>query len=122
MKLSLVLPLMLSTATFTTPAHGNVPGERPDALLGTDWSDSHLFLPLTLVRDESIDITVQVDKGARGLACKLTYGDIDIATDNGITCHLSAKGHGMRSYVLHVSNLDQQSHQVFFTLTRGHTR
>lgn len=122
MKLSLVLPLMLSTATFTTPAHGNVPGERPDVLLGTTDNDSRFYLPLTLVRNESITLDVQVETNVRGdaIACRLLSNDVLLASDNGRACHLSAQGFGLRHYVLQVINLDAtRGHQVYITANRG---
>jgi hypothetical protein len=118
MKLSFIIPLML----LPTVALANVPGEKPDVLLGTTDNDNRFYLPLTLVRNESITLNVQVETNVRGdaIACRLLSDDVLLASDNGRECHLSAQGFGLRHYVLQVVNLDAtRGHQVYITANRG---
>ena len=131
MKNYMVLPLLLAVSSTVAPAFANVPGETPDAILGTDNNDAHFFLTFALVRNESIDIIVQPERRARGhvLACALTLASTEAgaqgtvqATDSGRSCHIALTGSGMRQYVLHVTNLDQQHpHEIYIDMTRGTT-
>lgn len=129
MKTYLILPLLLAVASNTTSAMANVPGETPDAILGTSDGDAHFFLTFALVRNESIDIVVQPERWAQGrvLACALTLASTEAgaqgtvqATDNGRTCHIALTGQGERHFVLHVSNLDHlHPHNIYIDMQRG---
>src|SRR5271154_3825760 len=98
MKLGLIIPLMLSAATATTSARGNVPGESPDVILGTTDNDNRFMMPFSLVRNEDITIQVQVEPSIRGeaIACRLLSEGQLLASDDGTTCHLFAQGFGLR--------------------------
>jgi hypothetical protein len=99
---------------------------RPDVILGVGLDDNHFYMPLTLVRDESITITIHLERTARAgnlISCKLTTGEATIASDMGNSCSLSVSGTGLRYYVLHICNVDEdQSHQVFIDANRGRSR
>lgn len=110
-------------ADTVTMAH---PQRRPDAILGVGLYDNHFFMPFTLVRDEGITIRVQLERAARAgdlIACKLTSGETTVSSDMGRTCALSASGHGLRYYVLHICNVDEElPHQVFIDANRNKSR
>jgi hypothetical protein len=133
MKTYLMLPAILAMAATITPAYANAPGEGtpPDAILGTDNNDAHFFLTFALVRNESIDIVIQPERRAQGrvLACAITLASTEagaqgtiIATDNGRSCHIALTGSGLRSYVLHITNLDERHpHDIYINMQRGTT-
>jgi hypothetical protein len=102
------------------------PQRRPDVILGVGLYDNHFFMPFTLVRDEGITIGVQLERSARSgdlISCKLTSGDMTVSSDMGRACQLSASGHGLRYYVLHIYNADEQfPHQVFIDARRNKSR
>jgi hypothetical protein len=102
------------------------PQGRPDVILGVGLYDNHFFMPFTLVRDEGITIGVQLERSARSgylISCKLTSGDTTVSSDMGRACQLSASGHGLRYYVLHIYNADEQfPHEVFIDARRNKSR
>lgn len=115
MKLSLILPMMLLAA----PAYA----DQSNVHLGSDWSDDSFIMPFMLVKNESIELHVQVEHNVIGqaIACRLLSEDKLLDSDSGRECHLQASGMGLRHYVLQVINLDSHGHQIYIDANRGRT-
>jgi uncharacterized protein YceK len=96
---------------------------RPDAILGMGLYDNHFYMPFMLVRDENVTIDIELERDAPSgnvISCKLTSGDTTVSCDMGNACHLFASGNGLRHYVLHIYNVDEEGgHQVFINANRG---
>ena len=99
---------------------------KPDVILGVGLFDNHFYMPFMLVRHENITIDIKLERSAPAgnvISCKLTSGDTTVSSDMGNACHLFVSGNGLRHYVLHIYNVDEDhSHQVFITGNRGKSR
>jgi len=102
------------------------PQRKPDAILGVGLFDNHFYMPFMLVWDENITIDIKLERDAPSgnvISCKLTSEDTTVSSDMGNACHLFAAGSGLRHYVLHIYNVDEErGHQVFINANRGRSR
>jgi hypothetical protein len=114
------------TAQSAASLGADNPQRRPDAILGVGLYDNHFYMPFMLVRDENISIDIKLERDAPSgnvISCKLTSEDTTVSSDMGNACHLFAAGSGLRHYVLHIYNADQdRGHQVFINANRGRSR